>query len=960
MIKIFGTGHKENQGLGRILLGWLIMLSVLPLLTAIVLSYVIDLKNIVLFIFVILAATVVMVFPISMIISGRILRPIKRLSQWASQVAKGELRQKEITSEAIEISEMGKNFNSVVQALQELTEVSDAVSTGDYSQSVRIRSENDTLGKAVNKMTVSLKNNAWIKDGLAELNNRMQGKLAVREICRNILQFLTSWLNAEVGIFYLLAEDGLLTPIESCGMAKRSDLTSTFEVGEGIVGKSLKDNQIKRVSDITGDHIRIRTGMGEITPRSIIAVPLIYSEKSLGVIELASMHEFSQLNCDFLESIRRKIAIAVSVAESREKLEELLGRTQQQAEELQAQQEELRVTNEQPEERPRALQEQKISIQQKNEELKNARNDVEAKAKELELSSKYKSEFLANMSHELRTPLNSILILSKLLADKGTGLKKKFREYAGTIHDSGSDLLALINEILDLSKIEAGMMEIRVEKVNLKVLVDNIKRIFSPVAGDKNLSLNIEMSKNDLPEYIHTDSHRFQQVLNNLLSNAFKFTEKGGITVRIHRPSQEEMPDIPGLSPASSIAVTVSDTGIGIPEDKLKVIFDAFQQKDGTTARKYGGTGLGLAISKELARLLGGAVHLIESTSKGSTFTLYSPINFEEMDILTEQAKLEAKALLERRNSDLDRRNSDDRRQTPFREIPRSGDRRMSDIRRTGPKERRRNPRNIIKTLRPISREIGDDRRELQSGDKLLLIIQDNNESSRILIDLIRDKGFKYVLAEDGETGLHFADFYKPSGILLDGDVGENGMTADEIKERLQKNPETRAIPIHGILCDDTELLPGAALFLHRLEKELPEAVKEEIRHDREAVMKDKKILIVDDDMRNVFALTSILEKKGLKVIVGANGKKGLEKLRQERDIDLVLMDIMMPVMDGYETIREIRLEQEFRKLPIIALTAKAMKGDRSKTISAGANDYLAKPVDADKLLSLVRVWLYK
>ncbi|MCG8619972.1 MAG: response regulator, partial [Desulfobacterales bacterium] len=751
--------------------------------------------------------------------------------------------------------------------------------------------------------------------------------------------------------------------------------------------------------------------------------------------------------------------------------------------ELQAQQEELQVTNEELEEQAQALAEQKENIQNKNIELLEAQEAIQAKAEELEVASKYKSEFLANMSHELRTPLNSILILSQLLAGNRDGnLTEKQMESAGAIHSSGEDLLTLINEILDLSKVEAGKVELVLEDLEIKTLIADLERIFRNLAEDKGTAFDIEVAPT-VSDVLYTDPLRLQQILRNLLTNAFKFTEKGRVSLSISRPS-EALCQGYDLTPDTALALAVRDSGIGIPKEQQAVIFEAFQQADGSTSRKYGGTGLGLSISRELSKLLGGYIMLESEEGKGSVFTVIIPERMKDPVVEAPPVPKVAAAPAAPAGSP-------------------AGDKAPDIILAPDPQ-----PETVAVPVAapppaPAHDFVADDRKDLSSGGKSLLIIEDDPNSAKIMRDFARERGFKCVIAEDGETGLHYADYYRPSAIILD--IGLPGIDGWAVLERLKGNPDLRHIPVHFMSAADSSmdamrmgavgfltkpvtmekveetfgkieniitrpvrkllvveddkiqsqsireligggdvetvmvttgaqayeelsgnlydcmildlgledmsgfelldrirnnpscgeipvivytgrdltqeedsqlrkytesiiikgvrsperLLEESALFLHRVEADLPKEKQDMLKlsHDKDRVLKDKTVLLVDDDMRNVFALTSVLEEKDMNILIARDGVEGVEKTRANAEIDIILMDIMMPRMDGYEAMEEIR--KTHKRMPIIALTAKAMKGDRKKCIDAGANDYLAKPVDTDKLISMLRVWLY-
>nr|ABD75783.1 putative signal transduction histidine kinase [uncultured bacterium] len=939
----------------------------------------------------------------------------------------------------------------------------------------------------------------WLKTGQAELNDTMRGEQNVAALAQNIITYLANFLQAQIGTIYLTNEEKVLHLVGSYAYTTRKGNRNEFKFGEGLVGQAALEHHRIMFTNVPDDYIAITSGLGETVPRHIFVTPFLYEGEVKGVIELGTVDEFTERQRNFIEQVAENIAIAFNSTQVREKMQTLLEETQQQAEELQAQQEQLRVNNEELEtqttalreseqklqaqqeelrqtnaelaEQTHALEQQQKILQDNNRELEQARELVEEKANELELSSKYKSEFLSNMSHELRTPLNSLLILSRLLYEnKDENLTDKQIEYSRTVHAAGTELLELINEVLDLSKIEAGRMVLNIEEMNLKGFTSYVEQHFLHIAEEKGLYLHIALAE-DVPSSLYTDRQRVEQIVKNLLSNAMKFTTSGGITIQIDRPTAGIDLSRSTLNPQHAVAISVSDTGVGIPEEKQRVIFEAFQQADGTTSRKYGGTGLGLSITRELAKLLGGEIQLRSEEGKGSTFTLYLPEILTEPQHIEQTAKplsdgiQEAKSMLSVEKPPV------------FTESQSGG----------------------VEAIR-------DDRHEETSlTDKFLLIIEDDPKFAKILFDLAREKGFKGLIAGDGAAGLQLADQYSPVAIILD--IGLPGMDGWAVMEKLKKNPDTRHIPVHFMSAQDTpleamkmgaigyltkpvtldilndafntieetisqtikkllvvedddtmrasmlELLNGedvditpaatgekayhllqserfdcmvldlgltdisgfgllekikadatmshipiivytgkdltkeeetklkqhaesiiikgvksperlldeVTLFLHRIESDLPEAQQKKLRmlHDKEMVLTDKTILMVDDDIRNVFALSSVLEEKGMTIVIGENGKEALELLKNNPGIDLVLMDIMMPEMDGYEATRQIRKQTQFSKLPIIALTAKAMKGDRQKCIDAGANDYLSKPIDIDKLLSLLRVWLY-
>ena len=794
---------------------------------------------------------------------------------------------------------------------------------------------------------------------------------------------------------------------------------------------------------------------------------------------------------------------------------EAQAKTLRQSEELlKEQQEELQQVNEELEEKASLLAEQNQKVEQKNREVEGARLALEEKAEELALSSKYKSEFLANMSHELRTPLNSLLILAKLLSDnKDRNLTPKQVEFSQTIYSSGTDLLSLINDILDLTKVEAGKMEVNIAEVPMKEVESFTKRTFDPVAQQRGLAFTVDI-RPDTPAALSTDGQRLQQVLKNLLSNAFKFTETGGVTLTISRAERGRRFATRTIDQAESvIAFAVSDTGIGIAKDKQQIIFEAFQQADGTTSRKFGGTGLGLSISREIARLLGGEIKVESTPGAGSTFTLFLPLRYVE-----QEAPGGGEDSSSRRRDRGAAWGVDGR---ALRTGPRGAPKRATatSTAESGGWEQSGGSSAVTTTTStaeegtavaphdlPRAHGIDDDRDDIESGDRVVLIVENDVAFSRILLDMAREKGFKGIVALDGEAGLKLARAFEPDAITLDIDMPiTDGWT---VLDRLKHNPQTRHIPVHiisgvrerqhglksGALAylekpvtrealDDTfgriatfidtsvkrllvvedderqrqsmieliqhedveitavasaedalrelssahfdcmvldlglkdmngfelletvkgnpamrdlpiiiytgkdlspaedtklrkfaetiivkdvkspeRLLDETALFLHRVEAKLPEQKRRilEQLHNTDAVLTGRHVLIVDDDVRNIFSLTSLLEDHGMVVEFTENGKDAVKLLRDRRDFDIVLMDVMMPDMDGYDTTRAIREISSLKTLPIIALTAKAMKGDREKCIAAGASDYITKPVDTEQLLSLMRVWLYR
>ncbi len=952
----------------------------------------------------------------------------------------------------------------------------------------------------------------WLKTGQMQLSTQMSGEQDLVTLAKNIITFLATYLEMPVGLFYL-QENGDQTPtarlklIASYAYTHRKGLSSEFVIGAGVVGQAALERKTILMTKVPDNYyIHIQSGLGKSLPRQVLVQPFLYEDTVKGVIELASFKPITELQQEFLAQVMSNLGIAVNTAQSRARLQELLQQSQtqteelqsqaeelqSQTEELQSQQEELTQINEELQERSKELERQQEEVRDKNAVLEQTQQTIVAKAKEVELASKYKSEFLANMSHELRTPLNSMLILAQLLAENKAGnLTNKQLEYAQTIQSAGSDLLKLINDILDLSKIEAGRMEVHLEEVSLSDLVDTFEKKFRPVADSKGLAFHITTTQ-ELPPVLHTDAQRFQQIINNLLSNAFKFTTQGAVTLTISKPAGVQ-----------NFSFAVTDTGIGIPKDKQEIIFEAFQQVDGTTSRRFGGTGLGLSISRELANLLKGKILLHSEIGKGSTFTLELPETLAGQ-FATVAVPSPSKPVVSPTTKLASRGGNNQVSEMPGPSILEST--------ATLPVPSTHSTTATSSALPAVVAGIGlegviDDKLTLNPTDKSLLIIEDDVKFARILMELAHEKHFKCLLAEDGQTGLQLATQYQPTAIILD--VGLPKMDGETVMEKLKDHSPTRHIPVHFMTASDQQqgdakklgaigyllkpvtmeqlrkafqkiehfiaravknllvvvdqvvrqreildlvenkeiqitwtatrteayqylqtttcdciildleveqrtglqlleqlyhdenrsqipviiyparevtpqeemtlhqyeknltvklvrsperLLEEATLFLHQVESRLPKDQRNilQMMHDKEAILNGKKVLIVDDDTRNTYALMTVLEEKGMEVMVGNNGQEALALLNQHPDVDLVLMDIMMPEMDGYEATQKIRAQEHFRKLPVIALTAKAMKGDKAKCIEAGANDYLSKPVDIDKLVSLMRVWLYR
>ena len=967
---------------------------------------------------------------------------------------------------------LAANLTTQVRAI---AEVATAVTKGDLTRSIQVdaRGEVAELKDNINTMIDNLRlttdrntEQDWLKTNLAKFTNMLQGQRDLATVGRLLLSELTPLVNAQQGVIYQVESEELHTMrlLSAYADDSANGHPQRLRIGEGLIGQCAADKRRMLITDMPDRAVPIGSALFKVVPSNIIVLPVLFENQVKAVIELASVSQFTALQTMFLEQLTASIGIVLNSIEATMQTEGLLKQSQQLAGELQAQQRELQQTNDQLEQKAQQLAERNVEVERKNQEIEQARRALEEKAAELALTSKYKSEFLANMSHELRTPLNSILILGQQLADNPDGnLSSKQTEFARTIHGAGTDLLNLISDILDLSKIESGTVTVEAEELLFSSLLDAVGRPFRHEAETRQLSFKVDLDP-ALGRTLITDSKRLQQVLKNLLSNAFKFTERGGVQLKVFAAPAGWTASHPILSQAQSVvAFEVADTGIGIPAEKQKMIFEAFQQADASTSRKYGGTGLGLAISRELSNLLGGEIQLRSASGVGSTFTLYLPITYVGPSTALRAAT------------------SSGTMQLPAANVP------------------------IVLPERAIE-HIPDDRTKIEPGDSILLIVEDDPHYCRVLVDLARDKGFKVLVAMRGADALELAKQYQPSAVSLD--VFLPDMLGWSVLSQLKQNPLTRHIPVqiitldedkhHGLARgafsfvskptttegveaalrrikeysaprrkrllvvednpaeqmsisellghDDVEietagtgrgaldtlrrqpadcvvldlrlpdmtgfevleelaaderlsdvpvvvftgrelspeedarlhrmarsivvkgvesperLLDETALFLHRVVTDLPpekQRMLERLNSSDEDLV-DRTVLLVDDDARNIFALSSVLERRGMRVLTATTGKEAIKLIESDPHIAIVLMDIMMPEMDGYQTMEQIRKNPKFRRLPIVALTAKAMKGDREKCLDAGASDYLAKPVNTEQLLSALRGWLHR
>jgi HAMP domain-containing protein/signal transduction histidine kinase/CheY-like chemotaxis protein len=990
------------------------------------------------------------------------------------------------------VNELAANLTTQVRAI---AEVSTAVTKGDLTRSITVEAsgEVEELKNNINEMIRNLKDQTlknteqdWLKTNLARFTRMLQGERDLSTVSNLVLSELAPLINAQHAVFYVSDRDDdgqmVLNLAASYAFNNRKHLASQFKLREGLIGQCAYEKSRILLTNVPKDYVQVSSGLGEAAPANIIVLPALFEGEVKAVIELATFGEFNETQQQFLDQLMESIGIVLNTIAANMRTEGLLKQSQLLTSELQAQQEELKKTNDrleqqaaslrQSEELLRAKQEelqqtnaelqekahllsvQNQQVEAKNREVEQAKLALEDKAEQLALTSKYKSEFLANMSHELRTPLNSLLILSKLQADNGQGnLSEKQVEFARNIHDAGTDLLGLINDILDLSKIESGTVTLDIGEMSFASLRDQVDRTFSQLAADKKLEFQVELD-GGLPRSMYTDDKRLQQIIKNLLSNAFKFTEHGHVKLKVARAHGGWNQTNDHLNTAGQVlAFSVEDTGIGIPEDKQRIIFEAFQQADGTTSRKYGGTGLGLSISREITRLLGGELRVTSVPGRGSTFTLFLPLNF-----------------------------------SPAAQSPSSN--------RTPSLPQMPRPMLMPSSFsdEPVE-AVADDRDMIRSGDSVVLIVEDDPRFASILLSLVHESGFKGVVTGEGGAAPSLARRFGPDAIMLD--IGLPDMDGLALLDLLKRTPETRHIPVHVISADDQKglglsmgafgfthkpverevvvsTLQGVKTFVEKVERrivlvgsegeaadtlrqcftqvevvadlapvllrpqserpdglmieaaalpiqELVDQLKQsdgrmvpavvyapaelgaeddrrlrlavfgglvrmartpdqlvdqaslllheplermsapakaklnQSKHD-DAVLSGRKMIVIDDDIRNIFSLASALEEYGIELSYAESGRAGLEVLDAKPDVDVVLVDIMMPDMDGYETIREIRSRPGLADLPIVAVTAKAMKGDRQKCIQAGASDYVSKPVDIDHLVSVLRV----
>ncbi len=857
-------------------------------------------------------------------LAGNLTRQVRAIAEVASAVAEGDLTRSITVDASGEVAELKDNINSMVGSLRETT---------------RANQEQD-----------------WLKSNLARVSGLMQGHRDLEVVGALVMEELTPLVAAQYGAFYLAEEtpEGTeLRIVGSYGRPAGGNGHDRFKMGESLVGQAARSRRTIAADGVPGDYISISSGLGPMTPGSLIVLPVVVDDQVLGVIELASFTAFTPIHRDFLEQLMEMVGVNVNTIVANARTDELLGESQRltgelqsRSEELQVQQDELQRSNAELEEKAALLAAQNSDIEAKNLEIEQARQELEERAQQLSLASTYKSEFLANMSHELRTPLNSLLILAQLLAQNPTrNLTVKQVEYAGIIHSAGSDLLQLINDILDLSKVEAGKMDLNPERFTLRQLLDYVEATFRPMTTQKSLTFTISTAPG-VPVDLLTDDSRLRQVLRNLISNAVKFTERGSVELRIEPAADHELPDSVHRG-GGVVAFRVKDTGIGIAEQQLETIFGAFQQADGTTSRKYGGTGLGLSISREIAHLLGGALTARSTPGRGSTFTLYLPVaraDFQDQAAPSPEVSA-AVSPSAAEPSDTRRPNG------PADPEPRKP-RRLLVI-----EERPRGLLSLVAESAVAELTGSHDREDIE----VITAVGPQDAASALAaapfhcvvleLDMTDDGAARFLDAMDGDPAL------KTVPVLA-----HNNRRMDAAHEQaLQSRGRVRPLELLSSLDELRERIalhlsaeqPGAVVPLVRGEEihpQVPPAIDDSL-HGR-------TVLVVDDDARNLYALSGILELHGINVLHAENGIEGIEALREHPGIDLILMDVMMPEMDGYTATMKIREVPAHATLPIVSVTAKAMPGDREKSLAAGASDYVTKPLDADDLIACVRRWL--
>jgi len=995
------------------------------------------------------------------------------------------------------VNQLAQNLTTQVRSI---SEVASAVTKGDLTRMIRVeaKGEVEALKDTINQMIANLKETTlrnqeqdWLKSNLAKFTQMLQGQKDLNTVTQRILSELAQVVSAHYGAFFILKQDedtreDKLRLFSAYGYKSDKNIPTEFAIGEGLVGQVAFEKERIILSNVPSNYIKISSGLGRAKPANLIILPVLFENKVKAVIELASLDIFGQTHLDFLGQLTESIGIVLNTIEASSRTEELLEQSQSLAGELKIQQEELRRTNDELQDKALLLVKQKNEVENKNKEVEEARRSLEEKAEQLTLTSKYKSEFLANMSHELRTPLNSLLILAQQLYENVEGnLSDKQIRYAKTIHSCGDDLIQLINDILDLSKIESGFITANVSPVRFTEIASFVETTFKPISEARHVRFTIETDPR-LPQSMETDLQRLNQILKNLLSNSFKFTEKGEVKLKIYEAARNWKAGTPSLDEARQVVgFAISDTGIGIPQEKQNIIFEAFQQAEGSTSRKYGGTGLGLSISRGLAELLGGTIELESVPGRGSTFTLFLPVEnitglitkeapeslnaYQQLQLSNDNTEIDtllnslrvSSEPMETGNmnivSEMINDTGDDRstiqpgdkivliveddlrfgriiiekshqydlkavvatnylevfdfinRFTPIAitldvKLPDTSGWKVLDLLRNDLNYRhipihlisgeenqalalKRGARSFL--LKPLENEalneLFEDIRSFSKKDlRKVLVVEDNELDSSQISKMLQSENVQVTIAADGRRALEETDMKAYDCIILDYTLPDisgvdlvtrvsqtkNKLTPVIVysakdfnkKELYHLNRSSNAVLLKGVNSLE-HLLEETVLHLHINHRDLaPEKrrVIEQLRM-KDDILTGKNVLVVDDDVRNLFALTTVFERYNINVITAESGKEAIQIINDEKQkVDMVLMDIMMPEMDGYETTQKIRREHKNNTLPIIAVTAKAMKGDRQKCIEAGASDYITKPLKIDQLLSLMRVWFYK
>lgn len=911
--------------------------------------------------------------------SKNFIGPLMRIRKVLLQMSRGELPALTMKAPQNAVGEMISGLKSLMQGLRQTTHFAEEIGRGNFDSPFQPLSENDVQGKSLLDMRQKLKSSSdqeqqrkWIADGLEKISavSRIQFN-TTDEIANRFMSEIAGRIAAGQGAVFCINKNLPVPRIELCGgYGLSSELLhkKSFLLNEGLLGQCISENKKINFTSMGDALFGIQSALHQASQTNVYLFPLNSGGDVIGAIEIGTVAPLENMQIEYIENACEQIAASLSNMMANMLTKKLLEASLKQADELAAQKQELRWANDEMQKKSKQLEvsQQELKVQQdelkqvnaeleikahlleeRNMALEEAQQSLAFKAEQLEQSSKYKSAFLANMSHELRTPLNSILILAKLLTDnKAANLTQKQVEHSRVIHKSGSDLLMLINDILDLSKIESGKLEFVLENVPVANISDDMKMLFAEFANEKQIRFDAQAEHGTFDTII-TDKLRLEQVIKNLLSNAFKFTAKdGAVSLRFFKATDKSVFQNEILKDSDEvIGISVTDTGIGIPPEKQKIIFDAFQQADGSTSRRYGGTGLGLAISREITHLLGGDLTCTSTEGKGSTFTILVPRQ-------TEQKKHEPKSIEQNAENAV---------------------------------QANRHAKNLDDKINHSTKyndtDFSDDRQFINEKDKVVLIIEDDVLFLKLLIDYCHIYGYKAIATQQGETGLLYAAHHNPCAIILDMMLPDTDGSI--LLSKLKSNQKLQNIPVHIVTALDKKPVGlkkgGAASFIKKpvdkpqleklfmnLEQYNPGSENDTPQEKQNLSLTDghslkgKTILMADDDMRNIYALSTMFEEEGVNLICAYNGREAIDKLEQNPNVDIVLMDIMMPVMDGYEAMETIRQNDKFKNIPMLAVTAKALEGEREKCKQSGATDYISKPVNNELLISKIKFWLYQ